>query len=247
MSAIKPISRLSLSQAEHIWNTLALQNNAPMPMLSFEWYKAWIMVNSMWEPYILFIDETAIAPFVRKGTTVQFTHGYTDFNDLINPSVRVWSRVIDYLRSENIQNIELENIPHTSESIHFFQHLASKDVQQLNILPAKTAPFIDLPQNFEDYISTIKVKRKKYNKFKREYPKALITTSTNLEKDLGKIIELMRLDSNKEMNPIKENFFKLITDVCRKYVWIQLLHIDTEIIACLYLFVHNAKVMFYIS
>lgn len=241
------INILPLGEAKEIWDKVLTSTKLPMPMFSFEWYSSWISINNQeWQPYILLINNTTLAPFVRKGEVVQFAHAYTDFNDLIGPVENIWPLVLEFLKQAGIKRLELENIMEGSATVSFFQAFFENH-KNGSITAAKTAPFLTLPNTFESYISTIKSKRRKYHKFQRDYPNTTILKSNQPEKDIDTLITLMKIDPTKILTPQKEAFFKTIALDCKPYIWMQLLKVENEIIGILYMFIDNKSVRLYIN
>src|SRR5207302_1479453 len=119
-------------------------------------------------PYVLLINSRTIAPFVRKNALVQFAHKYTDFNDLIGIKKNIWTSILEFLKKDGVKKIEFENIPENSETVSFVKQLSIEN-KAYTISPTKTSPVLMLPNTFEEYLASIREKRKKYRKFQREY------------------------------------------------------------------------------
>lgn len=248
---MKTTSKLTIDQAKEVWNSY-LGNNDRIPTASFEWYNTWISVHQEeWQPYLLSVDKLTIAPFVRKNDLIKFTQSYTDFNDLIgDKNEEIWLSLLEFIRQDGVRKIEFENIPENSPTTLFFKDYVARN-QNGTVIPAKTTPFLVLSNTFEEYISqpSIKSKRRKYNKFQREYPNLKIIKSATPEKDIDFLIGLLEKDSHKNASllPQKISFFREIASSCRKNVWIHILSLEGKIISVLYMFINPTSVMLYNS
>lgn len=241
------VQHVLLNQAKDVWREIS--KGSIMPIFSYEWYKTWISINhNEGEPYILLIKNKTIAPFVRRGNAIGFAHKFTDFNDLIGRK-DTWPIIMDYLKENGIKNIEFENIRETSETVKFFTEMASLHPTFFAVTPAKTSPFLILPATFDEYLTTIREKRKKYNKFMREYPEVEMRESDSIEKDMGVLIHLMKLNPTKKASftPQKEAFFKSIALACRENIQLILLYIKDNPIGVQLVFTHGKTIMIYIG
>lgn len=243
------IRKLTIDQAKEVWKTCVGKNNV-MPFASFEWYNTWISVHKEeWQPYLLFIAGDTLAPFVKKNDLIQFTHSFTDCNDLIGHiDEDVWLSILEFLRQDGVKKIEFENISEDSETTSFFKRYIPQNQNGI-IVPAKTTPILYLPSSFEEYLGTIKPKRRKYKKFQREYPELKLMKSTAPEKDIDFLISLLEKDSHKNLSltPQKISFFKGVALSCKKYAWIHLLSVEKNIISVLFMFTYTTSVMLYNS
>lgn len=241
----KDISIVTVEQAKETWNFLAKKYEDVMPFFSFEWYSSWIEAQKDWQPYIIRIGTETIAPFVKRNNEVQFTHAFSDFNDLIGIKKDVWPVLVDYLKKEGIKSVHFENISPESDTVRFFQQYG----QTISVSAAKTTPEIVLPPTFDSYLAQIKAKRRKYNKFQRDYPDAVIVESTDPVKDME--IHLTFLEKNPKkvvtLTEEKKQFFRTIMKTCRPYVWFKLLYVGSVIISTKCMFTFGKKVMVYNS
>lgn len=240
------IRRLSLVEVKLLWNRL-LTTEDILPMLSYAWYEIWTNINAEFEPYLLLINDRTIAPFVRSGDTVSFAQKYTDLNDLVGVK-EDWEQILQYLKTDGVKKIEFENIPSTSPTVKFFKSFAEKNPSRCTVIAAKTAPYISLPKTFEEYLTSIREKRKKYNRFLREYPELEIITSSDPEQDVETLITLMEKNPIKRASftPAKKDFFRAVAKL-PKSVRLLLLKIHGEVIAAQIMFIHNGATMVYIS
>lgn len=246
-----PIRQLALSEAQEIWNSVAQQNKAVMPFFSYEWYKTWTTVYAaQGEPYILLVNEATLAPFIRKGTTVEFTDLQTDCNDLVGPIAGMWPPILEFLKQNGITNLNFRNIPAQSETVSFFTSLTQQNPAAGTLFPEQTAPILMLPSSFDTYLASINYEsRRRYKKFMKENPEAQVIKSTSPETDVNIFIALMKLNPRKlaTFNPEKELFFQQIASSCKPWVWIQLLQLNNEIPAALSMYHHDKTVLLYNS
>jgi hypothetical protein len=161
MSNNKKIHKINLNVAGDVWSSLLVLND-PMPIYSFEWYSAWINAHKEeWDPYIVYVGNETLAPFVKKGDVISFTHGFTDFNDILGNKAE-WPIILEYLRHDGITKLDLHQIPQDSETVVFFTKYVAKYPKKASIAITNSAPYILLPKTFDEYLGSIKEKRKKY-------------------------------------------------------------------------------------
>lgn len=245
MSNIRVLS-IENPETKKIWDQILIGSNLPMPMFSFEWYKSWVEAhNKDWEPYILLINDKTIAPFVKSSSLIQFAHYYSDFNDLVGSTEESWPIILDFLKQNGIKQINLENIVQDSVTVSFFKKYLETNTGI--ITPAKTAPFLTLPATFEEYISTVKSKRRKYRKFQNDFPDAQVVKSIEPEKDIDILLSLLKMDPAKNVSSEKDFFSKAIAANCKSYIWMQKLEFNGDVAGVLFMFTHNEKVMLYIN
>jgi len=241
-----PVRQIILDEAKVVWPT-CITDETILPFMSYQWYVAWLSVHPGWQSYILFINNSTIAPFVRKDDTVQFIYAYTDFDDLVGVNTpEIWSSVLDYLKHEGIKKAELAQIPENSKTVDFFKTYAENN-SNCTIAIGNTTPFIALPTTFEEYLASIREKRKKYNKFRREFPQARIELSDDPSKDVEQLLSLMKQNSIKEASATieKETFFRKVAGM--KDALLTKLSVDDKVVAMQIAFSYKQTMMLYIS
>lgn len=242
------VEQLEFSHAKPVWDNLVEQYGGITPFCTFEWYEAWMSTfGTEYEPYILHINGT-LAPFIKSGTSVFLYSKSTDYLDIIGDK-RNLKGILSYLKQEGIQEVVIEKLHPNSETIAFFKEYLSENPSLGIIETANTTPTLTLPSTFEEYLATIKEKRRKYKKFMNENPTATVLTSTTPETDIDTLLSLMDLISFKKESstPIRQAFFKKIARACKKFIWMQYVEVEGKTIASQILFPYKDEVMIYIS
>lgn len=243
------IRLISIAEAKNIWPSILGSENR-LPIQSWEWYEAWISVQTEYIPYILLINEQTIAPFIRKDNTVSFINLYTDYTDLIGENTpAIWNEILDYLKEVSIEKIDITNIPEGSHTVEFFITYKNEHEANIEIIENNTTPILDLPHNFDEYLQSLGRKRKRHRQFLRDHPQAKITIRQVNPEDIEMLIELMKLNPIKLASATlqKENFFRKIATFPKERVKLIEMRIDDTIVAARVAFFYKHEVLLYIS
>lgn len=180
-----------------------------MPFSTYEWVKIWHeTIGKGWEPYILNINNSVIAPFARKGNEIIFSGGeeVADYLDIIgtdDAKKKAWPEILAFLKKEGIKSLHLNNIPENSPTLSFFPH------QKEDTTPKMTLPqILDKKARHE--------MERKIRKFEREQTNIEIRD----ELDIDLLLSLMRLDHKKKtfLTPEMELFFRKIVEQFQKHI-----------------------------
>lgn len=207
------IEKLLLKDASTTWK----QFESSCIFSQYEWHKTWFETEGHeYEPYILLVNNTVLAPFARKDDDIIFSaQRFSDYSDILGSDENklfAWNEILEYLKQDGVKTVHLKNISHKSTTISFFQSLFP-----LSITQQDTTPVLFLPDTFDEYISSLprrsEIKRK-LKRFEEENPHAVIRKSTDCEKDLPHLITLMKHHPEKQTyltKPVEDFFLRLGT------------------------------------
>lgn len=213
------ITQISLLDAQSTWNRAYHVNSIHAPFLSYPWHNLWYKtLGSDVESFILSINDTHIAPFVRRGTTIYFSGGeeIADYLDIVGPNdskQTAWHEIVKFIKNQGVHHIQLRNIPHDSETISFFRKHERSIIDKED-----TTPIVALPSTWDSYKALLTKKyrhelERKIRKFEREHPQAIYEESTNPAADIDTFILLMEKDHHKQkfLTDSMKKFFRLMT------------------------------------
>ncbi len=239
------------------WQKIEEKNRVRLPFCSSTWHQLWLDVfGKGWEPFILLVNNSLIAPFARKGNLINFSGGkeIADYLDIIGPENEkpsAWHEIIKYCRDLGITNLEFLNIPENSATIEFFNKLKSNKVV---IEKEDTTPLISLPDSWDKYLLMLDRHnrhelRRKMKRFEIAFPKIDFIESLNPNHDVLSLINLMKLNSDKKIFLTKdmEIFFRKLPETFPKSLKLFYLAVDDRKIAVLLSFISDKTLLTYNS
>lgn len=209
------IEKLPLNAAAVIWQDIV---SSPVPFFQCAWHQAWFETEGRdYEPYLLLVNNTIIAPFARKDDHVIFSaQRFSDYSDVLGPEEEKASalkEILTYLKQDGVTALYLKNIPQNSSTVPFFQEYSFP----FTITQQDTTPLLNLPNSFEEYLASLPKRseiKRKLRRFEEENPSIEVKTSTDLAQDFPLLLELMKYNPEKEAyltTPVVDFFNRLAT------------------------------------
>ena len=189
------------------WNNLIQDRTDLFPFESPLWHSLWLknFLHTPFEPYILSIEEKAIAPFIRNGNTVSFSGGkeISDYMDIICPESEicdVWPKILTFLKKDSIQTLTLSNIRENSKTYEYFISLQSSSPYKVTLEKEDTTPILSLPNTWDEYLTGLDRKsrhelKRKIKRFEETWGTEKISIQTT--ENITILLELMKKDSKK--------------------------------------------------
>lgn len=228
------INQVTLQELQDQWNKVYETNSLHVPFLTWQWHETWQKVfGNSYQPFYLSINNTVIAPFVKKDQSVMWSGGdeIADYLDLIGPDnqkVPAWKEIIDLLKKEGNTKLFLRNVPENSPTVSFFKTLPNAKVIQED-----TTPKIELPATWNTYLESLDRKNRhelerKVRKFEREQKEIKMYDSTDPIADTDLFLSLMKLDERKKefLTPDMELFFRKMIETFQKQIVLTILSIS---------------------
>ncbi|RJR30212.1 GNAT family N-acetyltransferase [Candidatus Microgenomates bacterium] len=249
------ITKLNFSpQTQQFWQTLT-ETQKLAPFQTYEWHRNWQKVFiSEYDELLILTNQKVIAPLMRNNSTVFFAGGMeiSDYMDFIGDGKSVEEFILEllpYLKEKQMSNVILNNIPQDSRVLNFFRNQSSAKIKQED-----TTPMVDLPNDWETYVSSLERKarhelRRKLRKFEAQYTEIKVEQSKNLEKDIVVLIELMRLNPDKNVffTPTMRHFFQTLPSTFPDALTLHVLTIQKQPAAAVLCFENQDEVFLYNS
>jgi CelD/BcsL family acetyltransferase involved in cellulose biosynthesis len=220
------------------------------PFCTYEWVRILHeTVGKDWELEILNINDDIIAPFAKKNNEIIFAGGdeVADYLDIIGTDetkTREWPEIIEYLKTDGVTSVHLNNIPQNSPTLSFFKSYEKED----------TTPVMTLPNTWDEYLKTLNKKsrhetERKIRKFEREQSDIRIYNSDNPVRDTELFLTLMKLDERKKrfLTLDMEDFFKKMIAAFQKNIILTILTITDKPAAAMIAFRYGDTLMGYNS
>ncbi len=220
------------------------------PFCTYGWVGIWHKtIGRDWDPYILNVNDEVIAPFARKNNELIFAGGgeVADYLDIIGTDeakIRVWPEIIEYLKTDGVTSVHLNNIPQNSSTLSFFKSYEKED----------TTPMMTLPNTWDEYLKTLNKKsrhemERKIRKFEREQENIKIYDSADPVADTELFLRLMKLDERKKrfLTLDMESFFEKIIVAFQKTIVLTILTISGKPAAAMLAFHYGDTIMGYNS
>lgn len=253
------LTRVSLSELEHVWNAASEREQFPSPFFMYDWYTAWSPYLAQEYTFLPLRYKDTLFPLMRKGRHLSFAgdENVTDYMDAIGSNEQKkegWPEILQFARSEQIHTITCNNVPFSSATLAYFQFATPQDGITINITEEDTTPILSLPTEWETFIQSLERKnrhelRRKIRKFEREHPQIKFSLSHNPEHAVKSLLTLMKHDPAKQqfLTSTMEQFFQNI--MTRMKTSAKILHLtDGEnIIAAVLCFIQNNTLFLYNS
>ena len=119
----------------------------------------------------------------------------TDYGDIkARDKKQAWEEIIKELRGKGYNKLQLDYVREDSETI---QSLKDLHGESLKVMEQEVAPYVDLPDGFDEYLSALKRKHRKElkRKIKRLEEKSSFyqCTKETVKKDFEECVRLHRL------------------------------------------------------
>lgn len=249
------ITQIAWSDAKSVWDRIARVQSPATPFLSYDWHAVWFNTLGQQEKAaLLLVDDTVLAPFVQRGTQLQFSGGeeIADFLDIIGADTdkpAAWEKIMHYAKEQGITHIHLRNVPQSSSTYTFFSTYAPATVT-----PEDTTPTITLPTSWEAYLTTLSRKHRhelerKIRKFEREHIDAGIEESSDPKKDVEILLSLMAKDPAKQtfLTPKMKAFFTEMTNTFSGQISLLILSMGDKKAAATFSFIQSDTYYLYNS
>lgn len=229
------------------------------PFFDYRWHASWYKTAAKQShPYFFLVNKNVIAAFEKSGTTLIFSGGkeVADYADFIGTEANkkaALPALIAYLKDHGITHITLENVPQDSQTLLYFQTIATS-LPHCEIKTEDTTPKLILPTTWEEYLGTLSRKhrhelRRKVRKFQENNPKAHYVRSADTLQDSEQLFMLMRQDARKRafFDSKMEAFFKELLRTFPKEAIIDFICVDNNCAATIFCFYYNKTVFLYNS
>ncbi len=260
-----------LEKIEDQWNNLLAEVEENSIFLTHQWFCSWWKCFSKGQRLeILVVKDKGgkllgIAPLMRESNTISFlaSHEVSDYCDFLiskNRQKEFFTDLLAYFNNHRpgIKRIELINIKSSSSTLTYLPQLARRHGFIVEAAEAETAPYLELPSSYEDFMLILS--RKDRHELRRKLRKmsGLGRVKVKQLKDLESLktwlpsfIELHRASSSfKEAfwsRPGMVDFFEELAKRFSPQAWIELsLLLQREkIMAVLLSFVYQDEIYFY--
>ena len=168
-----------------------------------------------------------------------------DYLDIIGEDeakTKAWPEIIDFLKTNGISSLHLNNIPENSPTLNFFKTHISSVIKQED-----TTPMMNLPPTL-DKKSRHEMERK-IRKFEREQEKIKIYDSPDPVADTDLFLTFMKLDERKKrfLTLDMESFFQKIIQTFQEHIVLTILTISGNAAAAMLAFHYGDTIMGYNS
>lgn len=252
------------------WNTLLERSSTHVIFLTYEWQKIWWKhFSKNKELHLLaFYDEkrlVGIAPLNLYGEKICLNGGkdVSDYLDIIAQKgyeEQIWEQLFLYLKKTEASAFDLHVIPETSTSRELIRKYCHKHKWDFIEKKEEVTPFIDLPDNWENYLRNLDRKKRheikrKMRKIEREiegFKTYFLKTPEEISANLETFFELHRKSDpskKKLMTPAMEEFFHDILLRFSENGWAYLYFAEgnNKKLASLISFVYNDELLLYNS
>ncbi|MBI5449176.1 GNAT family N-acetyltransferase [Candidatus Gottesmanbacteria bacterium] len=249
------ILRTSIQNAEEIWTTALANNDTRVPFATRPWHELWFKtLGTEWEPYLLSVDDTIVAPFARKNNEMIFSGGMeiSDYLDIIGPNEKkqeAWQQILEYSKNDGITSFHFHNIPQSSPTVAFFQKLPNTAITRED-----TTPIIRFTGTWEEHIQSLQYKerhelRRKLRKIEKEHHGPTIISSADPAHDITILLELMQKDEQKQafLTQDMTKFFQKIAEVFAHDISLLILYMNGQPAAATFSFTADHTYFLYNS
>lgn len=178
-------------------------------------------------------DADMIAPMMIDGSEISFlgSTDLVDYHDFLT-RVRLSSDCIESVVSavdemQDIDTILLQSLPGNSPTINQFREAAERAGWNVEIEQEDVAPRVDLPESWDEYVSSLRKKdrhelRRKLRRLEAagEVRQVELTSPADVEAAMNDFMRLHRMstpDKNEFMTPEREQFFsKIAVELARE-------------------------------
>ena len=253
------IKVISQDQLSVIWAENRSTHKLDFPFYAYPWHVLWWkFFGRDWRPFILLINDVAIAPLARRGDLVIFSGGQeiADYLDLIAPEnakEHAWQEIMKFIELQGVKQLELFNLPQNSKTISFFRKLNAVS-KKIILTKEDTTPIIALPGNWEQYLLSLDRHnrhelRRKLKRFESDHPDVSFGESQNPDHDLEILINLMKLNTEKNifLTRTMETFFRRLPATFPGTLKIFTLKIGDQTVAAVLTFVSGKSLLTYNS
>ena len=155
--------RSSFTGLEQPWEALRRQSNANHVFSSFGWQTTWwSSFGAGYDLHLIVVwdqDElVAVAPFYRDGATLRLIGGadLTDYLDLLyrpEGAIPLFQALGNHLAEAGQLRLDLRCVPAESATMTYLARFGDRDGYQVTIENDDVCPAIDLPGDWETYLS----------------------------------------------------------------------------------------------
>ena len=269
---IEKVTVLSrLVEVRDVWNTLLEGSSQNCVFLTNEWFTAWFESfgeSSLLSVFLFWENSGRLlgaAPFMKTGEGLKFIASsevtdYCDFIVLEGQEERFFRNFIDVWQKElqTDTGLRLINIRENSPTLSVLPLMAYEHQLDCSVFQTEVAPSLNLPQSYEDYLTSLPRKNRhelRRKKRRLEAQKGLLCKHINNPDDVRHYVELF-IELHKGSRVSKrefwekkgmERFFRDLTAVFSKKGWVEFnaLFLDRILVAILMNFKYGEKNYFY--
>lgn len=227
----KYISTNTFDELTHEWK-VALENSVlnsifMTPLWQKIWSAQFIEESTLKILKIPFHSGLCIAPLMLKNGVISLigNNDLFDYRDFIIPrglETESYIAILDQLEPLNWQSIELSSIRDDSPTLHTFASIAKDKMgYEVQIMEEDVSPGMNLPSNWEDFISNLPKKdrhelRRKIRRIER-YGEVNFQVLTNIDDvtinmdDFFRLLRKSRSDKAEFLTAEREYFFRTIS------------------------------------
>ena len=230
---MSPFTRLNSYQgAEKEWQNLLSDSDTDTLFITHDWQRIWWELFGEGAEMLLlgFKDDTSlegIAPLARRDGTISLIGGqdlcdYNDFLVLRGAEPRFYPSLLDHLKEEVWNTLELSSIRQGSPTLEYFPELARQQGYAVQVLEEGVAPGVNLPSTWETYLQGLTKKdrhelRRKLRRFDSvgdDFRWYKLSDPSEVESNLEDFIALMKFareDKRRFLTQPRERFFRRIS------------------------------------
>ena len=168
---------------------------------------------------------------------------YHDFIIVPGNELIFLQKIFEWLNSQDVIEVILPSIPDKSTSLNFLSEISEKEGWKCIIKNEDVCPSIELPSNWDDYLSSLRKKdrhelRRKFRRLENFGSSEIVTLNDHNEisKNIDSFFYLMRESrSDKDMflTSERENFFRNMAEKLSKeqLISLSLLYVESKIAA----------------
>lgn len=244
---------MKLTKINHL-NQINLDlNNTTSPFQSLRWHQLYHQVFDT-NPLILTDNQSWIGIFEIHKDGLHFHGGeeISDYMDIIGSDKAIksaWPKLTEYFKSHGINQLKLTNVSEDSPTFHYFNTKPSATITQED-----TTPLMELPSDWETFLTSLKRKhrkelKRKLKNYDSDYPKSKIIESANPDQDINILIEMMKQDEAKDtfLTPPMELFFRRLAIEFKDDIELLFLCTNDQAVAAILSFTHHNQRLLYNS
>ncbi len=246
------IQEHSFSSIRNEWDELVNKCNINNVFLCTSWQELWWDEFGEGDLRILSLSNEhellGIAPFHLVKSSVRFLgdtdlFDYHDFIIVPGNELIFFQKIFEWLNSQDVIEVILPSIPDKSTSLNFLSEISEKEGWKCIIKNEDVCPSIELPSNWDDYLSSLRKKdrhelRRKFRRLENFGSSEIVTLNDHNEisKNIDSFFYLMRESrSDKDMflTTERENFFRNMAEKLSKeqLISLSLLYVESKIAA----------------
>jgi len=259
----------SLDSLRAEWPALLADQRARKVFRHPRWQALWLeQFGAGREPLYVAVREgralVGLATLLRDGDKISFLGDtnicdYMDFLFLPGREREVVAAILDWLKGEDWQEVEFWGLHADSQTPSLLTSLAAERGLQATLEPEAVCPQLDLPANWEEYLSSLSKKnrhelRRKMRRMAAEAGEPrleALRAPAAVEAGMGEFLRLMTLNSEKAefMTPEMDRFFRRMAAAMAEEGLVALYRYEVEgkLVAATFAFEDEEELLLYNS